>query len=246
MEDQFGIVIQARTNSSRFPNKIVKSLDNDITFLDVLLSRLTDLKREYKVVVATTDSVADDIIQEISEKHDVDVFRGDEQNVLKRFIECSQKFEFSKIVRVCSDNPYIDLGLLSEMIGKYKGEDYFSFKVNGIPSILTHFGFFCEIVSISALLKVAEFGKLECIEHVTNCVYTNQDVFSVNFIEIDIFNTNVRCTLDTEFDFKVLKEIYFNYYLKNQNIEYKKLIEFVENNAQLMEVMKSQIKQNTK
>ena len=38
----------------------------------------------------------------------INCFRGDENNVLKRFIDCAETFKAIKIIRICSDNPFIN------------------------------------------------------------------------------------------------------------------------------------------
>ena len=246
--DNFKIIVQARTNSSRFPKKIIRDIENNVNFLQVLLLRLLSLKDYAEVIIATTDQKDDDIIEKIANDLSLAVFRGSENNVLERFIQCSEKHNASHIIRVCSDNPFIDLDSIKNLIKQYNGEDYLSYSINGNASILSHCGFFTELVSLSALKKVYKSANNSCIEHVTNCIYQNPDRYNIRLLPIVLPLDNIRCTLDTKSDFEILKTIYFDWYkdkkLEKQN--FNNLTHFLESRPELLLKMKNIIKQNIK
>lgn len=243
-----GIIIQARTASTRLPKKIILKIDNKTTFLDVLLFRFIQLKKDFPIVVATSNNPDDDVIVEFGNKYKIPVYRDSEQNVLERFVKCAEFHRFDTIIRVCSDNPFIDIQSIIELYNNYQGEDYLSYKINEKPSILTHYGFFAEIISLQALKKIYNSGESQCIEHVSNCIYSSESDFNVRFINKNIQNENIRCTLDTQDDFENLKQIYFNWFKKkkNSNFGYLDLIEFIESNPDIVEKMKKQIINNSK
>lgn len=244
-----GVIIQARTSSTRLPKKIIKKFDGNNTFLDVLLKRMLLVPKEIPVVLATSTNVNDQVLSEYASKYHLPIFFGSEHNVLNRFIECADSFGFEKIIRVCSDNPFIDINLILELVEHYEGEDYLSFMVKGKPSILTHSGFFSEMVSVEALKKVKKTKNKQCLEHVTNCIYMCSDQFKVKFIEKNV-PQSIRCTLDTEKDFENLKSIYFNWYksVRNKNFLFDDLVRFLkyEDTENLLEKMEKEIKNNTK
>lgn len=246
MNSNIGIIIQARTSSTRLPKKIILKMDGEETFLDVLLKRVKKLKTKYPVILATSNLKVDEVLLSFAESHEIKFFQGSENNVLNRFIECAKENKLKTIVRVCSDNPFLDINLLEELIANYNNEDYLSYKINNSPSILTHFGFFAEIVSVKALEKVAEKGDETCNEHVTNCIYKNPDDFIVNFIHKKNDNNSIRCTLDTKNDFENLKDIYLNFVKENPEYRYPDLIKYIETRTDLLLEMKKIIKENTK
>lgn len=241
-----GIIIQARVSSTRLPKKIILEIDEEVTFLDVLLKKLKKLRINLPIVLATSNLQADSVLIEFAKKYEIKLFRGSEQNVLERFIDCAKENEFETIVRICSDNPFIDLDYIEKIIENYNGEDYLSYNINNSPSILTHFGFFTEMVSLKALKKVASKKDNNCIEHVTNCIYKNPNHFNVRFIEENIYNNDIRCTLDTKVDFDILKDIYFNFTKKNPDAGYLDVIKYIETRPDLLSEMKKLIKENTK
>ena len=246
MVERIGIIIQARISSTRLPKKIILEIDEQITFLDVLLNKLKSLKIKLPIVLATSNLSVDSILGEFAEKHKIKFYRGSEENVLERFIDCAEENNFNTIIRVCSDNPFIDVNYIEKIIKSYKGEDYLSYKINNSPSILTHFGFFTEMVSLKALKKVASKKDNNCIEHVTNCIYKNPNHFNVRFLEENIQNNDIRCTLDTKSDFEILKDIYFNFMKENPNAGYLEIIKYIETRQDLLVGMKKIIKENRK
>jgi spore coat polysaccharide biosynthesis protein SpsF len=246
MLERTGIIIQARISSTRLPKKIILEIDEQITFLDILLGKLKKLKTNFPIILATSNLSVDDVLVEFASKHRIQFYRGSEENVLKRFIDCAEENNLNTIVRVCSDNPFIDLNYIQKIITNYKGEDYLSYKINNSPSILTHFGFFTEIVSLNALKKIASKKDNQCIEHVTNCIYKNPNHFNVRFLEENILNNDIRCTLDTKGDFEILKDIYFNFIKENPNAGYLEIIKYIETRDDLLVAMKKIIKENTK
>lgn len=245
---KLGIIVQARIASTRLPEKIILPINEgeQFSFLDLLLTKLNNTFSDVPIVLATSIEEQNDVLQGYAQKHNVQFFRGSENNVLKRFVDCAKTYEFDTLVRICSDNPFLDIDLLLELINKYTNEDYFSYRVNGKPSILTHYGFFGEIVKLSALERVLQNGKKECFEHVTNCIYNDGEHFNVNFENIKIEEQYIRCTLDTPLDFENLQFIYKHWYLSSGEKGYKSLLNFISSKVNLIENMKTQILKNSK
>jgi len=241
-----GIIIQARTSSTRLPKKIILEIEKNTTFLDIQLKRVSVLKDRMPIILATSNLEVDDVLEKYSKKHGIKFFRGSEQNVLNIFIKCAEVNNLNSIIRICSDNPFIDVESILDLCTNYKGEDYLSYKINQVPSILTHYGFFAEIVSLSALKKINQEESSNCIEHVTNCIYKNPDRFNVQFISKVIINKNIRCTLDTKGDFDNLCKLYFGTLKKNPERGYSDIIKYIENNPSILKSMKKIIKENTK
>ena len=102
-------IIQARTGSTRFRNKILNKI-NSLTLLEILIKRLKRSKKIRKIVVATTTLKADNIIASICKKNKVDFFKGSEKNVLSRYYNCWKIFgkKNEDIIRITSDCPLSD------------------------------------------------------------------------------------------------------------------------------------------
>ena len=77
-----GIIIQARMGSTRLPAKVLKKIGKR-SLLEHILFRLSYLKHDCKVVIATSNLKQDDEIADFCRKNNVSCFRGSEQNVLE-------------------------------------------------------------------------------------------------------------------------------------------------------------------
>ncbi len=195
--------------STRYPGKIVQPFAGGQALLEFQLTRLKSAFPESSIVVATSNSDADDVVAELAEHAGVLVYRGDESDVLRRFVDCCVNFSFTGyVVRVCGDNPFLQAGLLrmlmneaAESGGAY---DYISFAVGGVPAIRTHFGFFCEVVAVDALKRVADtVAGAVFREHVTNYIYEGQGSFRVRWLAFDElapYAGSLRLTVDSRED----------------------------------------------
>ena len=141
MKDFFklSIIVQARTGSTRLPGKMVKTFYNGMSLLEILINNLK--KVGVPIIVATTLNTNDDFIADIANGQNVSVFRGDENNVLNRFHEAAKQFNVAKIIRVCSDNPLIDIDSLLHLKNSFENRDadYWCFYTRDFtPTINTH------------------------------------------------------------------------------------------------------------
>ena len=108
-------IVQARTNSSRLPGKILKKINNN-TIIEILLKRLSKSKILDKIVVSTTTEKSDDDLVDIIKRNNFDVFRGSEKNVLDRFYKTALKYKAKNIVRITGDCPLIDAQIVDKLI----------------------------------------------------------------------------------------------------------------------------------
>lgn len=246
-----GIILQARTGSTRMPEKVILPFFQDKSILDLLLEKvkLTNIP----VVLATTTNPLDDRICILAEKHKVPVFRGSENDVLDRFIQAARKFRFERIVRVCADNPFLDFAEMQTLIAEFSisDADYLSFQLSGNkPSILTHFGFWTEAVKLDALERVVKLTSEKLYhEHVTNFLYGNPNLFKVRFIPANplVFSrSDIRLTLDTPEDFKIQQRIFDAISKENPNFAIREIIEWLDKNPEIIDRMKDEIKKNQK
>ena len=246
-----GIIIQARISSTRLPKKMTKSFFNDKGIFELITEKILYFFPNTTIVVATSSNPVDDEIEKLCLKLGVQCFRGSENNVLQRFIDAAVKFNISKIIRICADNPFLNMLALKELIeySTNSNADYISYKTSlNKPSILTHYGLWAEYISINALLKVSKLTQDRFFtEHVTNFVYSNENLFDIDFILIPYTieqHSNVRLTLDTQEDFLLLQEIYKN--VPNIDISTEMLIQTVVKHEKWTEKMNKQIIQNSK
>ena len=251
MKKNTAIIIQARTGSTRLPNKMILPFYKDKGILEIILTRINKkYSKKYKIILATTTNKNDNKIEEIGKKIGIDVYRGSETNVLKRFIDTAIEYDAESIVRVCADNPLLEIEHIENLIneGVKNNYDYVSYKFNeNTPVIKSHLGLFTEYTNVKTLKKVIELTNDKYyFEHVTNYIYENDKSFNIKFLDLskELYNKQYRFTLDTIEDFTTLQKIYSD--ISEEKLSLRNIVEYVEQNLVLKEKMLTQIKQNTK
>tara|TARA_B100000609_G_scaffold195949_1_gene190648 strand:+ start:170 stop:895 length:726 start_codon:yes stop_codon:yes gene_type:complete len=221
---QTGIIVQARTGSTRLPNKVLLPFYQEHCILDIIFQKLKTLS--YPIVVATSSHTNDNQIIEISKRNNVQAFKGSEENVLERFIDCAKENSFSNIIRVCADNPFIDTSLIEELLDE--SADYSAHFFQDKPSIQTHWGVFAEFVSLTALEKIHSLtNEKTYLEHVTNYIYQNPEHFTITKMIPPILcqANDIRLTVDTHEDFKLAQTLYKLCVEKYSNFNLSTIIE---------------------
>lgn len=246
-----GIIIQARLGSTRLPGKILKQFYGDKTLLETLICNLQEAG-DAKIIVATSVNPNNDKLETFLKERNISLFRGSEDDVLSRFIGAAEANGIDGIVRICSDNPFLDWHGVAALIEKAKTSDadYIGYRINNTPSIKTHFGFWGEYVTLDALKRVAvTTDEKPAHEHVTIHIYTHPDDFKCEWIECPDFlqgRNDIRLTVDNPEDFENAQIAFASLYEANPNFGLEDVVEYIDSHKELQESMKKMIANNQK
>lgn len=247
----YGIIIQARMGSTRLPRKILREFYNGQTLLETVIYNLQKVKG-VKLVVATSVNPNNDELVSFLEGKNITVFRGEENDVLDRFIRAAEANAIDGIVRICSDNPFLDWHGVVDLVEKAKGcdADYIGYRINNTPSIKTHFGFWGEFVTLDALKRVASTtDEKPAHEHVTIHIYSHPDEYNCEWIECPDFlqgRNDIRLTVDNPEDFENAQKAYVHLYESNSDFNLKDVVDYIDSHKELQESMKNMISNNQK
>ena len=202
-----GFIIQARMGSTRLPEKVLVPvpLMKGKPVIQWISENLKSSKFDGEVVVATSERPENDVLERFCLEKNISCFRGDEDNVLSRFIHLAQTRDFNVLVRLTGDNPILDVPLLDKTIQYHldKQNDYTY--TNGLP-----IGMNMEVVSAGPLidLQKKELNGPER-EHVTLHIRGNDNYKQscLDFDEGDIRLQKLRLTIDYASDFTLLSTI---------------------------------------
>lgn len=201
-----GIIIQARTGSTRLPEKVLLSVDKNNSILSHVINQVKHASLIDKIVIATTILSRDDKIIDLLDSLRIDYFRGSEQDVLDRYYQCAKKYGISIIVRITSDNPLIDPNIIDIAIKKFN-EGKYDFVTNCYPRTYPQ-GTEVEVIDFISLEKVWKNAKEpEDREHVTKYVYTHPKDFRIYNIKSDKKISNLRWTVDRMEDLELVRKI---------------------------------------
>lgn len=247
-----GILIQARTGSTRLANKILLPFYEEQRIIDILIRRIKKACPSQCIVLATTENPQDRILQEVAETHEIQCFRGSEENVLSRFIGAAEKFGLTRFIRVCSDNPFLQAETFASLFACHDAQpaDYIAYGfADGTPTIQTHLGLYSELTTLDALKRAAAAtSEQRDMEHVTIYLYTHPDDFSVKLLPLPDYlegRKDLRFTLDTMEDFTLLQAL-FRTFMKETDPSPKALLQRVEQKPEYRERMLHNIQQNSK
>jgi len=221
-----GAIIQARTSSTRLPQKVLKYLpyDSDITVLEQVICRLKNSNKLDEIIVATTKDADDENIVDIAKKWKIPFFRGSTDNVLERYYLAAKENDLDIVVRITSDCPCIDPEIVDLILETHlkKNSDYTSNTLNRTFPV----GLDVEVINFKALKKCFYNAKnFSEKEHVTLYVHNNLDQFKTENVCINGPSmSQIRITLDTEEDYAILCAIFDYLYQKNHFFNLNEII----------------------
>lgn len=233
-------IIQARMGSTRLPGKVLMDLGGK-TVLSRVVGRLRHTTRVDEIVVATTDSVADDAIVQECHQLKVEYSRGSENDVLDRYYRAARVCAATAVVRITSDCPVIDPQIVDETIRVFQQQcgDYAS---NVLPRRYPR-GLDTEVFSMAALEQAwREAHKHYEREHVTPYFYRHPELFRLVSKRGQIDYSRYRWTLDTNEDLELLRIIYERFG-NEDGFSWREVIQLMEREPELAEV-NSRVVQN--
>ena len=225
-------VIQARTDSKRLANKVLKEIEGTPMICHII-NRIKRSRNVEQIILATTYNDSDKILLDIAEKFKIIGFAGDDDDVLERFFNAATSFSADPIVRITGDCPLVDPGLLDNMIQIFL-ENRYDYISNTIERTFPD-GLDIEIFSFDALKKAHEEAKWSSErEHVTPFIIKNQDLFKVYNYKNKQDLSNLRWCIDEEDDLLMVKQIFHEMGTK-QFFSTDDIIELVSKNPRIAE-----------
>ena len=100
-------IVQARMGSTRLPGKVMAEVSGK-PVIQYVLERLKSVKNIDAIVLATSIKDRDNILCEFATSQSISFFRGDETDVLNRFLETSIAYQAQTIVRICGEDILLD------------------------------------------------------------------------------------------------------------------------------------------
>ena len=229
------VIVQARCDSSRFPNKILEKIKNK-TLIEFLFSRLFKSKKIDSFFLATTKKKSDNKLCNIFKDTKVKIFRGDENNVLDRYYKIAKQSEAKIIVRITGDCPFVDYRIIDKLIVKMQSKrkkiqyDYVS---NTIEYTYPD-GFDVEVFNFKSLElayknAVSDHDK----EHVTPYIKRNKKIKKFNF-KFSKNLSHMRFSVDEKEDIHLIRKIIKE--IKTNNFKMEDVLNIVNKKKNLLNI----------
>lgn len=237
--------IEARMTSTRLPGKSMKKILGK-PMLQIMIERLKNCKTLNDIVIATTDNVKDDEINDLAKKMNVKCFRGSENDVLDRVLKAAQSSNADIIVELWGDAPLVDPNIL-DYLTKYYLENKFDCVGTVMPNFKRTYP-----VGISALMfptKILQEVDKKTQnpidrENVSNYIYEHPEEYDISPLPCpDELNfPHIRFEVDEQNDFDVVSKIYENLYPINPNFTTLDIINFLNSNPHIRDSNKHVVK----
>ncbi len=224
-------IIQARTTSSRLPNKVLMNIEEKPMVFWVL-KRVAKAKTLKQIILAIPEGRDNDPLAYFAKENKILCYRGSENDVLSRYYEAAKQFKATTIVRITADCPFIDPKIIDQVVLSHKRSkaDYTS---NVIERTFPR-GFDVEVFSFKALEEA--YFKAEGNfrrEHVTPYFFENPNVFKLHNVmaKKETARPELRLTVDTKEDFELTEKVYSHF--KNKMFYSRDLIKYLDSRPEL-------------
>ena len=206
-------VLQARCSSTRLPGKVLKP----ILGTPMLLKQVERIKRSKLIdllLVATSVEPSDDQIAQLCAKHAIDCFRGSLEDVLDRFYQAVERHNPGHVVRITGDCPLIDPEIIDQTIELHLRGQY-DYTSNCLERTYPH-GLDVEVFTAASLEAAWREAALPYErEHVTPYLKEHPELFKIGSLKNSVDLSHLRCTVDYESDYVLVKRIYESLYQAN-------------------------------
>lgn len=204
------VIIQARSGSKRFKNKVLKLCGGKPLIWHVI-KQIKKNKKVRDIVVAIPNKKKDLNLLKYLKSINVKVYRGDEDNVARRMLFAAKKYKAKNFMRISGDSPLIKPSIINKCIllkKKFPKQDIIT---NVFPRSFPS-GQSTEIINTKILEKNIIYMNRQEKEHVTTFFYNNSKHFKIkNFSTRKNYNQS-KHSIDTLQDYNKLKKL-----IKNEN-----------------------------
>jgi len=230
-------VIQARMGSSRLRAKVLKEVAGK-PLLQLMLERVQCCRLIEGIIIATTVREINDPIVDLTSKLNVEVFRGNEDDVLDRYYKAAKQFNIKTIVRLTSDCPLIDPQVTDRVVQYYlDNQDRFDYVSNMHPPTFPD-GLDTEVIPFDILERAwKEAKKPHEREHVTPYIWDNPEVFRIGNVENnEELHLKERWTVDYEEDYLFVKQVYEHLYNAGRVFYMKDILELLDRQPEIRKI----------
>ena len=159
-------IIQARMTSSRLPGKVMMDIAGQ-PLLQRMIRRVRKAAEVDQILVATTTNREDNPVATLCKTLGVPVHRGDEYDVLQRFLDAAESVHAKTVIRLTADCPMIDPDVIDDAVRLFQGGQEYDYVSNIIERTYPD-GLDVEVFSTSSLRDANREATLPYQrEHVT-------------------------------------------------------------------------------
>ncbi len=220
------LLLFIRLNSKRLKNKGFMKIGK-LKVIEIIIERCLKSVSKKNIIITTTNKKIDDKIFNFAKKKKIKIFRGSENNVRKRTIDCCNTFKIRSFIRMNCDRPFVNYKQLSKMIKIFATNKYDI--VTNCLSKNKIKGLALEIIKTQSFMSINKQLKRSDKEHIFDYFYRNQKDYKIYNFEQIKKNFKKSLALDNKYDLNNVRNLFkkfkFDYLISTQ-----KVIEFLRRN----------------
>jgi spore coat polysaccharide biosynthesis protein SpsF len=201
------------------------------------IDRLRRCRECEQLMIATTINASDDPVVALARSAGIESFRGNEQDVLSRYLGAAREAHADLVVRVTADCPLIDPEITDRVIrtASARGADRCDYASNTLTRTYPR-GLDVEAFPMETLERLAREARSDAArEHVTYYLHREHpELFNLREVGDDRDNSDLRWTVDTPDDLALIRMIYERARLDRDWVPYPRLLEIVRADPDLM------------
>jgi spore coat polysaccharide biosynthesis protein SpsF (cytidylyltransferase family) len=177
MHERAVAIIQARMSSHRLPRKVALDIHGKC-LLERVIGQARRSRAVDEVVVATSSSPDDEIVERICRRLGVDCYRGSLSDVRSRFVAVGRERNATIVVRVTADNPLTEPTFIDALVLALKENPGFAYAMMAKERVPD--GSQAEAFRLQALIDTLAWDEADYSrEHVTPALRAGTDVCTV-------------------------------------------------------------------
>jgi spore coat polysaccharide biosynthesis protein SpsF len=225
------IVVQARTGSTRLPGKVLLPVAG-APLLARMVERIRAARTPVDLVVATTILDCDRPVSELCADVHVACYRGHPTDLLDRHYRAARAFGARAVVKIPSDCPLVDPGVIDRVLGVYlEDPERYDFVSNLHPATYPD-GNDVEVVSIEALATAHREATAPLArEHTTPFLWDQPGRFRIGNVAWETgrdLSMSHRFTVDYPDDYAFVDAVYRALYPRRGVFSLGEILEFLD------------------
>lgn len=224
------IFITIRLDSSRLPNKTMKTILNK-PVLEHVINRAKLATEFDKIIVCTTEREIDDSVATMAEMQGVAVFRGSLEDKLERWHGTARQYNIDFIVTFDGDDLFCEPVLL-DMGAKQIRQGIYDF-IEAPSGLIC--GAFTYAFTAKALDKVCEIKASNDTEMMWT-YFKDTGLFKTGYLENidDVYiNPDYRMTLDYPEDFAFFSRVFEHFNCINNDVPLRQIVQYLRKHPEI-------------
>jgi spore coat polysaccharide biosynthesis protein SpsF len=222
-------IIQARMRSTRFPGKILAPLAGK-PILEIIYRRIQHSQID-SLWLATSADELDDLTAHWGESLGIRVYRGATEDVLSRFTNIANYENPNWILRLTSDNPFVNSEIINKLISEARNVSQSVKYISSGESRSLPLGYVPEIIRTESLIKSeSEIPNNQFYHrcHVTSWVKKNEKKHELMIPSTWKDRSCWRWTIDTPEDYEMARKAFNIFGDRYLDIDYITMVDILD------------------